>query len=164
MTLNSLLHWWAAYPEIRIPASVCPASPEGQIQTAAAVIAPSDWQGLFNVGFWATASIALVAVLLTYWTRSMGERFRPRWWVGLVIAAALAALGCYLVVTSQDVNTVGCEFGETTTQIPATPALVRASVALVQGAIWFVLWSFVLTRAVRVRRWQPFYNNSRFPF
>ena len=61
------------------------------------------------------------------------------------------------------VQTFGCEFGERMTHVPFAPAIMRSTVALAQGLVWFFIWSLLLTRLVRIGRWQPFYNNSRYP-
>jgi hypothetical protein len=164
MSARVFMHWWADRAQIDVPAAACPAGPDSQAQTARAVILEADWVGLFNAAFWATAAIALVIVLITYATRVMGARFTVRWWIGLAVAGVIAAAATFFVVTSPNVNTYGCEYGNVMAHIPAAPALARATVSLVQGAGWFVLWSLVLTRAVRLTKLQPFYNNSRFPF
>jgi heme/copper-type cytochrome/quinol oxidase subunit 2 len=158
------LNWWANFAQIDVPPATCPAGPNGESQIANAVILEADWVGLFNTAFWVTAVAALVIVVLTYATRVMGERFTSRWWIGLAVSSIVATAATFFLVTLPAVNTFGCEYGNLMTHVPTAPGLVRATVSLVQAAIWFLLWSLVLTRAVRIARLQPFYNNSRFPF
>jgi hypothetical protein len=163
MLPNGLLNWWAAYPDITVPPTVCATSPDGQVQAANAVIAQADWEGLFTSAAISTVLVALLAVLLTYYTRKMGDRFASRWRWSLLVTALLSAVIAYLVISLPEVHTFGCEFGDRTTNIPVAEALMRSSVAFFQGVLWFLIWSLLLTRLVRIGRWQPWYNNSRYP-
>jgi hypothetical protein len=161
--MNALLNWWASYPSITVPPTECARSPEGTVQAANAVIAQADWHGLFTSAFVATMLIALAAVLVTYWTRKMGDRFAARWRWSLLGTALVSAVATYFILTVPEVQTFGCEFGERMTHVPFAPAMMRSTVALAQGLVWFFVWSLLLTRLVRIGRWQPFYNNSRYP-
>lgn len=164
MNRRTIVNWWANYAEIPIPSTSCPVSPNGELQSAPAFVLEADWLSLFNTAFWTTAGVALVLVFLTYYTRRMGARFTPRWWLGLLSTALIAGIATYFIVTGPLVNTFGCQYGDIRTHIPTAPALSRSLVAATQAPIWFLFWSFLLTRVVRVGRWQPFHNNSRFPF
>src|SRR5678815_3359204 len=79
MLLNILLNWWAAYSQIAIPASACPASPEGQRQVAGAVIMRAEWVALFNTAFAAAAVVGLLGAIAAYQTRLVGDAFASRW-------------------------------------------------------------------------------------
>jgi hypothetical protein len=164
MNAHVFLNWWANYAQIEVAGATCPAGPNGEAQSANAVILEADWVGLFNTAFWVTAVTALMIVVLTYATRVMGARFTYRWWIGLAVASIVASVATFFLVTLPAVNTFGCEHGNLMTHVPTAPALVRATVSLVQAGVWFLVWSLVLTRVVRMARLQPFYNNSRFPF
>jgi hypothetical protein len=158
-------NWWASYDELRIGASVCPLSPEGQRQTADAVLASAEWHHAFLIAAIGTAVIALLAVLWTYETESMGDPFRRRWLKGLGLTAFVSALlVLFWLALGVKVTTSGCEFGNILTRIPALYALGRASVALGQGPVLFVLFTLLLTRTARIWRRRRWLNNIYNPF
>lgn len=158
-----LLHWWATYSQIVVGPSNCPAGPDGQVQSASAVIALGDWLPLFNLGLALTAIVSLLLVIATYQTRLMGSEFSRRWRRWLLGTAIAVGIMVFAVVASPDVQTIGCQYGNQTTRVPFGPALNRATVAFVQGLLFFLLWSILLTRLARVTQHQPWFNNSRFP-
>lgn len=160
---TELLHWWAAFDEIRIPATLCGLSPDGQRQAAAAFITRADWLTAFNNTLWITGVLALAAVLITYETRVMGHLFWKRWWKGLALGALLIAAVCFLYLALTPV-TAGCEFGQAQVKIPTSNALLRASVALIQGALAFVVFSWLLTLVARWSRRPKWIANAQIPF
>src|SRR5215212_7527959 len=95
MSSDFWYNWWASRDQISIPAATCPASPEGAIQSADAVIASGDWHQAYIVAAFVTLAVALLAVLWTYETaRNPGTGFKGRWWKGLALCALVAAGGC----------------------------------------------------------------------
>lgn len=163
MNPNAAVNWWAN-EAIRLPATTCPASPDGTLQATDAFVLTANQGTVYFYAFLATLVGALVCVVLTYRTRTMGELFARRWWTALAITTFVSGVVCLLVVLGLDVNTFGCEYGNVATRIPVADALERASVALTQGALAFVAFSVVLTRLARLTRRQPWFNNSRYPF
>src|SRR5829696_7313749 len=102
-------NWWASYGEIPVSGATCPLSPEGQRQTADAVLASAEWHNAFLIAFIATALIALVAVLMTYGTRLRGDQFRRRWGKAVGLTTLLAALVVLVwLAWGVKVNTSGC--------------------------------------------------------
>src|SRR4051812_20402548 len=113
-----LLHWWAWPKQIFVNPAVCPVSPQGQRQTAQAVVQAADWQSAYGVAVAITLVVAIVGVLITFETRSVGDRFRARWWKALALQTLLAT-GVVIVWLSQvSVQTSGCEYGMSQTSIP----------------------------------------------
>ena len=161
---RALIDWWAAFQQIGVDPSVCPASPEGQRQTAQAVVAAADWQSAFTVAAVITLVVAAVMVLIAYETRVMGDRFWRRWWWFLGGATLLSFLASLLWLATTAVRTEGCEFGDVSTRIPFSYALNRSTVSLVQGLLLFVVLSWLLTLIARATRRAKWYNNSRIPF
>ncbi|HEX8452775.1 MAG TPA: hypothetical protein VF647_11805 [Longimicrobium sp.] len=161
---KELIHWWAARPQMFADLTVCPVSPEGGISTARPVIAEADWVSAFGVATGITLLLAILLVLGAYETRTMGHQFKARWWKWLVAGAGVTALVCYVYLSLVPVSTAGCSYGEATTRIPSQYALLRASVALVQSLILFVLFSWLLSLVARWTRRATWINNSRFPF
>ena len=161
---RALIDWWAAFREIPVAASVCPASPEGQRQAANAVVSLGDWHGAFTVAAVITLVLAVVLVLACYETRAMGDRFWRRWWKFLAAGGVLAMLASLLWLATTTVQTEGCEFGNVATKIPFSYAFNRSTVSLVQGLLLFVLLSWLLTLIARVTKRAVWYNNSRIPF
>ena len=162
---NALINWWASFSEIPVAPSLCPASPEGQAQTGKAVIALADWLSAFNTAAFITLALTAAAVLVTYETRVMGQRFWKRWWRSLLLTALVTALACLVwLAWVAAVHTEGCEFGNVTTRIPFSHALNRSTVALAQSALLFVVLSWLLTLVARWSRRPVWYNNSRIPF
>jgi hypothetical protein len=163
MLQNAIVNWWANGP-INLPPTACPSAPNGETQAAAVVVAANDWSTLYNYALLVTIVIVLLGVLATYYTRSMGARFTRRWWLALLLTAATASVASLIVLSEPGVQTFGCEYGERTTNIPFPDALSRTLVSLVQSLLLFFIGSFLLTRLVRIGRWQPWFNNSRYPF
>jgi hypothetical protein len=162
--LNIVLNWWAAVHQIDVPASACPVSPDGTMQGATAVILPQDWFALFNGAFLCAVLIALAGVFITYQTRTMGDAFARRWRRMLLATALVAGLVCLLLLSVVQVQTFGCQFGEQLTNIPFGNVLNRSTVAFAQALLFFLIWSFLLTRIARITRHQPWYDNSWYPF
>ena len=161
MLLKFILDWWAAYDQIAVPASVCPVAPNGQAQTANAVL--TDWTGLFIMALAIASLVSLVGAFIAYQTRLMGDQFASRWWKGMVATALVAGGAAFAVLITGSVQTFGCQFGNVTTHLPSGVALNRASVALVQACLFYFIWSLVLTRIARVTRHQPWFNNAWYP-
>ena len=163
MLLHFLLNWWAAYTQIGVPPSVCPASPEGQQQTAGAVLVRAEWLTLFNSAVAWAAAVALIAAIATYQTRLAGDAFAARWRKGLLVAGLLGAVICGVVLSYSVLGTRGCQFGEVQTRLPFGPLVSRTTVALLQTMLFYFAWSLVITRLARLTKHQPWYNNSRYP-
>ena len=163
MLLHILLNWWAAYSQIAIPASACPASPEGQRQMAGAVIMRSEWVALFNTAVAGAAVVGLLGAIAAYQTRLVGDAFASRWRKALLVTGILGAILCAALLATSMLATRGCQFGEVETRLPFGPLASRTSVALLQTMLFFFIWSVVLTRLARLTKHQPWYNNSRYP-
>lgn len=163
MNPNVLLNWWAN-ESITLPASACPAAPGGTPQVTDAFVLSSDQGTVYLAAFVATLVVVMLGVLVTYQTRKLGDLFARRWKISWLVTSLLAAAACTAVVLLMPVTTFGCEYGNVTTRIPTVEALERASVALVQALVGFVAFSLMLTRLSRVTRFQPWFNNSRYPF
>ena len=161
---RALIDWWAAFREIRVDPSICPASPEGQRQTANAVIAVGDWHSAFTVAAVITVVLAVIMVLVAYETRVMGDRFWKRWWGFLAGTSVLAMLASLLWLATTSVRTEACEFGNVATRIPFSYAFNRSTVSLLQGLVLFVVLSWLLTLIARATKRAVWYNNSRIPF
>lgn len=161
---TEFLHWWAAFDEIRIPAELCGVSADGQRQGSAALLARADWLAAFNTALVITVVLALLIVIVTYETRVVGHLFWKRWWGGLVVAALVTAAACYLYLAFTPVNTTGCEFAQARVHIPPVNALARSSVALFQGALAFVVFSWLLTMVARWSRRPKWIANAQIPF
>ena len=161
--LNILLNWWAAYSQIAIPASACPASPEGQRQVAGAVLVRADWVALFNTALAAAAVIGLLGALAAYQTRLVGDAFASRWRKSLLVTGIVGAILVAALLATSMLATRGCQFGEVETRLPFGPLASRTSVAFFQTMLFFFIWSVVLTRLARLTKHQPWYNNSRYP-
>lgn len=161
---RQLIHWWAAYDQVRIGAQSCPPSPSGDAPTAGAVIAEADWVAAFNNAAVATAVLALLLVLAIYETRKMGHEFRARWWKAFLLGGLLIGVVVFVYLKVVDVVTFGCEHGDRTVHIPTLYALGRSTVALAQGLLLVVVFSWLLTLVARWTRRRKWINNSRFPF
>ncbi|MDB4912404.1 MAG: hypothetical protein JWM95_48 [Gemmatimonadetes bacterium] len=157
-----LLHFWAWPSTIAIDPLVCPVSPSGVRQTAQAVVQSADWQRAYGIAFAVTALIALAAVFLTFETRAMGDRFRKRWWRSLGVTTLLITIVVFVWLTRASVQTSGCEYGAVATTIPTSYALSRASVAVLQTPLLFILWTALVTLLGKVTRRSTWYNNSQF--
>jgi hypothetical protein len=161
---NLLLHWWAAFDQISIAPTVCPPSPEGQTQAAQAVIAQAEWVNAFDFAALITVLLVAVLVLITYETRRMGNKFWHRWWLFLSATAVLAGVTAFLLLANTPVRTDACEYGNVTTRIPTTYVMTRSTVALAQGALLFVVLSWILSLIARLTHRAKWYNNWRIPF
>ena len=159
---STALNWWAS-SEVQLPSTVCPASPSGELQTLGASVAATDWSALSNYASLGTLILVLLAVWLTYRTSAMGAQFARRWWFAFVLTALAALPLSFVIVMWPQVSTFGCQFGTSTVHVPFVAALERSTVSFVQSLILFLVGSFLLTRIVRVGRWQPYFNNSRYP-
>lgn len=161
MLLKFILDWWAAYQQITVPASVCPADPSGQQQVANAVL--TDWAPLFLAALGVALAVSLVGSLVAYQTRLMGDSFASRWFRMMLAVMLIGGVVAFAVLSTVKVQTFGCQFGNVPTELPTSVALNRASVAVVQTAVFYFLWSLVLTRIARVTRHQPWFNNAWYP-
>jgi heme/copper-type cytochrome/quinol oxidase subunit 1 len=157
------LHWWAGYTQIPLPANACPLSPSGTADTATAVVDSSQWVAHFNAVLIATLVVAVIAVVITYQTRTMGEAFVRRWRRSLFLTAAITAVLALVFLATVAVQTYGCTFGVAPAKIPLGHAMGRATVAFVQSGIAFFVFSLFLTRYARITRHEPWHNHSRVP-
>ena len=160
---TELIHWWAAYDQIRVGPQVCPLSPTGEIPAAGAVIAEADWLAAFNNVAIATVVLAFLFVLFTYETRKQGDKFRARWWKVFLLGALVIGVLSFAYLKVEDVLTFGCEYGDRMINIPTLHALGRSTVALAQGLLWFFLFSVLLNLIARWTGRRKWINNSRFP-
>jgi hypothetical protein len=162
--INIILNWWAAFGDIAVAATACPAGADGTAQTAAAIIDANSWHGLFINAFIATLIISAVGVVIAYYTDKMGDAFASRWKRALLGTTIIATLFVLILLWRSSVQTLGCQFGEVPIHLPHTNMWLRTSVALLQTPVLFVIISVLLTRAARVARTEPFFHNSRYPF
>jgi hypothetical protein len=161
--LRTLIDWWANYAQVRIPGDRCTPNADGLHQAAMAAINPVDWMGAFNLVFMATAIAGAVVVLVTYESRLVGDAFWRRWWKFLPLAAVVCALASYFFLSQVRVNSILCENGDVLTTIPSEYVLGRTGVALVQGALFYVIFSVLLTLLARVWKRPVWYDKVKVP-
>jgi hypothetical protein len=165
-TMAALQQWlsWPVTPsQITVGPENCPALPTGP-QAFDAALRVSDWHALFTLVFGLSAVVALAVVVWAYSTRKIGLPFVARWIRFLAVSFAVALLAALTVLFVARIPTVNCQVAETTAHLPALWVMLRALLAGAHGALFFVLWSWLLTvvlgRWLRLGRW---YDNHLVP-